>query len=81
MVMRQYQAHLRCDMVLSPSSESSRSSVAERCDSGGLAGTVEARAGQAGETDLLIPGCECDTGGHDNVRTSNAARKLVRPIY
>ena len=37
MVMRQYQAHLRSDMVLSPSSESSRFSFAERCDSGGLA--------------------------------------------
>ena len=36
MVMRQYQAHLRCDMVLSPSSESSRY-IAERSDSGGLA--------------------------------------------
>ena len=44
MVMRQYQAHLRSDMVLSPSSESSRF-IAERCDSGGLAGAVEARAG------------------------------------
>ena len=36
MVMRQYQARLRSDMILSPSSESSRF-IAERSDSGGLA--------------------------------------------